>query len=112
TLRDPQWQAEILQKTLNERKVFGAGLRAQSRSSNANKPTNIMDVNAKATEALMSHYGAHTLIHGHTHRPGRHEHDNFLRLVMGAWMHCGWLCRQNGSSFSLECFSLARRYEI
>jgi len=111
-LRSPQWQADILAKSLQERKAFGQALRAQSRNSNANKAANIMDVNAAATEALISEFcpASRTLIHGHTHRPGMHKGGTYTRIVTGAWERCGWLCRQRGNQLQLECFSLARRY--
>jgi UDP-2,3-diacylglucosamine hydrolase len=33
----------------------------------------IMDVNAGAVETLLRRHGHLTLVHGHTHRPARHE---------------------------------------
>jgi len=112
TLRGEPWQREILEKSLDERKAFGQALRAQSRASNANKPGNIMDVNRSATDAQMAASSAHALIHGHTHRPGVHHEKSYTRIVTGAWERCGWLCRQRDTDLQLECFSLARRYEI
>jgi UDP-2,3-diacylglucosamine hydrolase len=106
TVRDPAWQADILAKSLAERQAFGAGLRAQSKTTNANKPTNIMDVNDEAKTELLAEHGAHTLLHGHTHRPGRHPD----RVVLGAWERCGWLCRQVDEAFQLECFGLGTPY--
>jgi len=109
-LRSETWQADILSKSLAERKLFGQGLREQSKNSNANKSTNIMDVNAGAVEILLQEHNSRVLIHGHTHRPGVHVEDNYTRIVTGAWEKCGWLCRQVGDELKLECFSLARRY--
>ncbi len=110
TLRSEAWQEDILSKTLDERKAFGQALRQQSKSSNANKPANIMDVNLGATRTLIKAHGAHTLVHGHTHRAGVHNDQGYTRVVMGAWERCGWLCRQRDETLTLECFSLARRY--
>ncbi|XOV81840.1 MAG: UDP-2,3-diacylglucosamine diphosphatase [bacterium] len=109
-LRSDTWQQDILSKSLGERKAFGEALRAQSQENNANKPSNIMDVNDAATAQLMSGYHAHVLLHGHTHRPGVHEHELFTRVVTGAWERCGWLARQHDKVLQLECFSLAHRY--
>ncbi len=111
-LRSSAWQTDILDKTLQERKAFGAALRAQSRQSNANKATNIMDVNTDATYTLLdaAQPARKVLIHGHTHRPGVHSMNDYTRIVTGTWSGCGWLCRQQDSQFQLECFSLARRY--
>ncbi|MEE4283870.1 MAG: UDP-2,3-diacylglucosamine diphosphatase [Pseudomonadales bacterium] len=109
-LRSEAWQQDILSKTLAERKAFGQSLRMQSQANNANKPSNIMDVNDAATSSLVAEYGSKTLLHGHTHRPGMHQHHGFKRLVTGAWERCGWLARQRDEELRLECFSLAHRY--
>ena len=106
TMRDPAWQRDTLSKSLAERQAFGANLRAESKSNNANKPTNIMDVNDEATKALMADHKANVLIHGHTHRPGYHSQ----RIVTGAWERCAWVCRQSDLGLRLECFSLAQAY--
>ena len=112
-LRGDAWQTEILSKSLEERQVFGKGLRAQSIANNANKSSAIMDVNAAAVTDLI---GANvtTFIHGHTHRPGIHpiEQRSAPRIVLGDWGPCGWLCRQVDDTFTLECFNLAHRYGI
>ena len=112
-LRGDAWQTEILRKSLEERQVFGKGLRAQSIANNANKSSAIMDVNAAAVTDLI---GANvtTFIHGHTHRPGIHpiEQRSAQRIVLGDWGPCGWLCRQVDDTFTLECFNLAHRYGI
>ena len=109
-LRSSAWQSDILSKSLQERKAFGEGLRAQSRQANANKATNIMDVNEEALLEAMQESACACIVHGHTHRPGKHQHPGFTRFVTGAWERCGWLLRQQDQSFQLECFSLARRY--
>jgi UDP-2,3-diacylglucosamine hydrolase len=111
-LRSAAWQADILSKSLQERQAFGQALREQSKSSNANKAANIMDVNAAATAALMDAQqpAQHVLVHGHTHRPGVHQAAHYTRIVTGAWERCGWLCRQRDQQLHLECFSLARHY--
>lgn len=48
-----------------------------------------MDVNDDAVAALMREHRYPRLIHGHTHRPNRHEHlvDGHLceRWVLGDW---------------------------
>jgi len=109
-LRSEAWQQDILSKTLAERKAFGQSLRQQSQTNNANKPSNIMDVNDKTTSALVAQHRAKILLHGHTHRPGMHRHHGFTRFVTGAWERCGWLARQQDEALWLECFSLAHRY--
>lgn len=108
--RSSAWQQDILSKSLAERQALGTMLRNQSKTENANKASNIMDVNEDAVRTELQNQGATRLIHGHTHRPGHHNHGDFHRWVLGAWEHCGWLLRQQDATLQLECFSLARRY--
>ena len=105
--RAPSWQKEILGKPLAERELLGKALRAKSSLANANKSANIMDANETAIVSQLKNHQADFLIHGHTHRPGRHHN----LIVTGAWETNGWLCRQKDRTFRLECFSLANHYE-
>ncbi|MEM7079841.1 MAG: UDP-2,3-diacylglucosamine diphosphatase [Pseudomonadota bacterium] len=107
----PETQAGLLAQPLAARKLLGQQLRAKSRSENASKATNIMDVNDDAVLEALHANAATTLLHGHTHRPGQHQHDQCTRVVLGDWERCGWLCRQTDGRLQLECFSLARHYE-
>lgn len=103
-LRSADWQADILGKSLVERRAFGAGLRAQSKQANANKAGNIMDVNAGAVAQLLEQQQSTLLIHGHTHRPGVHLlPGGGRRVVLGAWERCGWWAVQDGESVELRC---------
>ena len=110
-LRSAEWQSDLLQRSLGERQQFGQQMRAQSIAANANKSDQIMDVNLSAITAAMAEHRTTTLIHGHTHRPGdypRRGSSAFRRVVLGDWQDCGWLCRQDGASLTLECFNLSR----
>ena len=53
------------------------------------KAESIMDVNADAVADAFRAHGAQRMIHGHTHRPARHEHvvDGVTRerWVMADW---------------------------
>ncbi len=71
-VRDPTWQADMLARPLSERMQIAAGLRAESEIGKAAKSMEIMDVNQSAVEQLMRETGVSRLVHGHTHRPGRH----------------------------------------
>lgn len=106
TLRSPAWQQQILATTLPERRKLAAGMRSESRSANANKPDNIMDVTIADIDQLMRELGRSVLIHGHTHRPGVHQHSWGQRFVLGAWERCGWLVRRSSAGCQLECFAL------
>ena len=110
-LRGSSWQSEFLSRPLAERRAFGDDLRRRSTQENANKASAIMDANPHAIDELITSQGAQTLIHGHTHRPEIDPRPGGQqRIVLGSWERCGWLCRQHQQHFSLECFSLARRY--
>ncbi len=68
---------------------FAARLRARSQAEIADKPPEIMDVNAEAVAAALREYGVDCLLHGHTHRPAVHrlELDGApaTRIVLGDW---------------------------
>lgn len=111
-VRSPGWQSAVLGQSLEQRRAFGAALRARSRETNANKAANIMDVNARALLAELRQTGCHSVVHGHTHRPGVHGLESGQRLVLGAWDgDVGWFGLQTGEHLSLHAFSLAHRYE-
>jgi UDP-2,3-diacylglucosamine hydrolase len=101
-VRSDAWQAEILARNLAQRRQLAADLRAQSRATNANKPENIMDVNAAAVARAVHEVGARTLIHGHTHRPGIHRERWGTRYVLGAWERCAWVVRDDTGRLRLE----------
>lgn len=106
-LRSADWQADILGKSLAQRREFGAGLREQSRAANANKTGNIMDVNTAAVEQLLAEHTSTLLIHGHTHRPAVHRLPRGARrIVLGAWERCGWWAVQDGKEVWLKCASI------
>jgi UDP-2,3-diacylglucosamine hydrolase len=58
-----------------------------------NKDSAIMDVNDAAVAELLREYRYPRLIHGHTHRPDRHEHNVdghiCVRWVLGDWYQHG-----------------------
>jgi UDP-2,3-diacylglucosamine hydrolase len=73
TARSAAWQEAFLAKSLAERhKTIGA-LREKSKQVIAAKPAEIMDVNTDAVREAFRRHGVRRLIHGHTHRPARHE---------------------------------------
>ena len=72
-VRNPAWQQAILARPLSERVKMAEGLRAESETSKAGKPMQIMDVSPAAVERAFSESGLDLLIHGHTHRPAHHR---------------------------------------
>jgi UDP-2,3-diacylglucosamine hydrolase len=73
--RDPAFQAAFLAKSLPERRVAVAQMREKSKEVVGGKPADIMDVNEGAVRQALERHGVRRLIHGHTHRPGRHKLD-------------------------------------
>jgi UDP-2,3-diacylglucosamine hydrolase len=73
TARSEAWQGEFLSKSLSERHEAIQGLREKSKEVIAAKPAEIMDVNAEAVKEAFRRHRVRRLIHGHTHRPARHE---------------------------------------
>jgi len=78
---------------LKTRQNIATSWRSKSMKVNSNKSDNIMDVTPSEVERLMEQYQVNTMIHGHTHRPNRHQHKNGERLVLGDWHQNGWYIR-------------------
>ena len=70
-VRNPQWQAEFLGKTIPERLALAQQARGESQAANQTKSMEIMDVNPQAVEQALRDAGVQVMVHGHTHRPGR-----------------------------------------
>jgi len=104
--RDPGWQAELLAKPLDERRALAAQLRAMSKDANSNKAEDIMDVTPSEVARVMSEAGVARLIHGHTHRPARHEEAAGLRWVLGDWDSRGWYIEATSSGIYLNSFEI------
>jgi len=73
TARSAAWQRDFLAKPLAERHSTIGALREKSKQAIAAKPAEIMDVNLEAVRGAFRKLGVQRLIHGHTHRPARHE---------------------------------------
>ena len=104
--RNPEWQAMMMAKSIEERIAFAAAARKESKTRNSSLTEEIMDVNQDAVRAIMHDYGVDTLLHGHTHRPAVHdvELDDRLatRIVLGDWYEHGSLVRWNADGPRLE----------
>ncbi|MDR0576097.1 MAG: UDP-2,3-diacylglucosamine diphosphatase [Candidatus Accumulibacter sp.] len=88
-VRAPQWRDAFLGRPLAERKAIAAEMRRQSEAAKLQKTSRVMDLNAAATDDFLRRQGHATMIHGHTHRPGQHDH-----LVDGVrvkrWVLADW----------------------
>lgn len=112
--RSEEWQASVMAQTLTERRALAANLRNQSASANANKASNIMDVNADAIRTAMQAAGCQLMIHGHTHRPAWHQTPDFDRVVLGDWDRCAWVVRlaAGASMASTPVTALRQRVQL
>ena len=102
--RDPKWKADALTKSLEDRRALAGQLRAMSKESNSNKAEDIMDVNGDAVAEAMRVHGVTQLIHGHTHRPARHQLAAGTRWVLGDWDDKGWLIEAEHGKLNLSSF--------
>lgn len=106
-VRDPNWQAEFLGQSVEQRVATAQAMRSASKNASAAKESAIMDVNEQAVLARLQHSECTTLIHGHTHRPAKHTlaSPNDTRWVVGDWHpdHARYV-RWDGERLQLETF--------
>lgn len=113
-VRQPAWQQQFLAQPLSQRKAIIDGMRNASRAAQQSKSMEIMDVNAAEIAALFQASGTSLMIHGHTHRPARHEYQDSdgmqVRYVLPDW-ECdsepargGWIAI--GLDGAIKCFKL------
>ncbi len=101
-VRNPEWQTGFLAQPLAERQALAKSLRERSERAKADKTPLIMDVNPTAVLAAIHAHGVARLIHGHTHRPARHEirigEKTVERWVLPDWYETGGylLCDDSG----------------
>jgi UDP-2,3-diacylglucosamine hydrolase len=90
-VHDAAFQKQFLAQPLAARKSYIEQLRRQSSAAKQDKSSEIMDVNDAAVAELLREYHYPRLIHGHTHRPMRHEHTvdghRCERWVLSDWDH-------------------------
>ncbi len=88
-LRSPEWKAEVLKKSIEERIEMARQAREQSQVHTRAKSEKIMDVSPQAVETAFREHRVERLIHGHTHRPAVHElaidGRPVTRIVLGDW---------------------------
>ncbi|ARP94999.1 UDP-2,3-diacylglucosamine diphosphatase [Bordetella genomosp. 13] len=90
-VRNPQWQAEFLSRNIPERLQLAQQARGESMAANQSKSMEIMDVNPDAITQAFRNSGVHVMVHGHTHRPGRHVLDIDGRRCE-RWVLPDWDC--------------------
>jgi len=105
-VRNPQWQKELLSKSLDERRAIAAQLRDKSKEHNSMKAEDIMDVTPAEIARILIENKCSKLIHGHTHRPAKHDvllpnKVSAERYVLGEWDSTFWFIRQRGKLLAL-----------
>ena len=84
-VRSADWRQTFLAKPLPERLVVARGLRQQSEARKNSIAMNA-DVDAATARQWLKQLDAHTLIHGHTHKPNQHDlGDGLQRVVLSDW---------------------------
>ncbi len=93
-VRSDAWKTQFLSQPLVSRVAYIESIRAKSEEEKSIKSMEIMDVNADAVNQLLreNNYPP-TFIHGHTHRPKKHQHTvngkTCERWVLGDWYDQG-----------------------
>lgn len=85
-VRSPNWQLEFLAKPLAERQRIARDIRSQSEARKRAEATPYADVDPACARAALAASNAQHLIHGHTHRPARHDLGaGSQRWVLSDW---------------------------
>ena len=88
-VRNPEWQKEFLSFPISKRLKIAGEAKDASKQSKQEKVIEIMDVNDQAVEAIFNENQIDLMIHGHTHRPMKHEivldGNAYYRYVLGDW---------------------------
>jgi len=104
--RNPEWQAMMRAKPLQERLAFAEDARKQSQAYNDSVGDDIMDVNQDAVVGTFRNRDIDVLLHGHTHRPAVHEVElkdrTGRRIVLGDWFEQGSVVRWDEQGPRLE----------
>jgi len=104
--RSEAWQADILARSLDERRAIAEQLRTASRDAGSRKAEDIMDVTPDEVERAMAEADCRVLIHGHTHRPAEHAQARGTRWVLGDWERFGWALRWANGDREIEKFPI------
>jgi UDP-2,3-diacylglucosamine hydrolase len=102
------FQRDFLSRPLAARREMAADAREMSAVAKGAKAMEIMDVEQSAVRAALRAHGATRLIHGHTHRPGRHELEvdgrRCERWVLPDWYGRGGYLEAEGAQLRFKLF--------
>ncbi|GAC1039073.1 UDP-2,3-diacylglucosamine diphosphatase [Pseudomonas sp. No.117] len=112
-LRNPLTLFILRHLPLATRQKLARKLRSESRQQTRAKALEITDVTEAEVEREMRAARVTTLIHGHTHRPARHElrldGQPAERIVLGDWDRRGWVLEASAAGLSQVDFALDER---
>jgi len=104
--RNPEWQAMMLSKSIEERIALAIQARKESMERGESLSGEILDVNQDAVTAALDEHGVKVMLHGHTHRPAMHSLDlgdhTATRIVLGDWYEQGSVVRWDDDGPRLE----------
>lgn len=108
---EPHWQNTFLAKPFHERLITAKQYRIMSQNAQSQKAMEIMDATEGAIIQQCTQHQTYTLIHGHTHRPQKHQHKtpmgHITRWVLGDWHQSAYYIRiDEQANISLLCFYL------
>ena len=101
-VRSSTWQKEMLSKSLEERLTIADNLRKKSIEANRLKGEEIMDVNNTEVMNMIQKYTPDVIIHGHTHRPNIHQHNEVIRYVLGDWYNNFFILTYDDDKFYIN----------
>ena len=111
SLRAPDFQQELLSKSLEERAAFARSTRHESMQRTSNLANDIMDVTPDEVIRAMQQHDVELMIHGHTHRPAIHHLEvndqPAVRIVLGSWYKEGWVLHFDRSGYRLESIAMS-----
>ena len=109
-VRNPAWQADVLGNSYAERAQLARAMRSRSDVEKSMKADAIMDVNAAAVAAMFEMHGYPIMIHGHTHRPAKHQMivngQACTRRVLQDWHDHGGYLSIGGAHQALSAYSI------
>ena len=83
--RSSEWQQQFLAQPLATRRAQARGIRQES-EARKQSGASYADVDGPAAIAWLQAAGAHTLVHGHTHKPAKHAlAPGLQRVVLSDW---------------------------
>jgi UDP-2,3-diacylglucosamine hydrolase len=105
-VRDNAHQRRYLALPLSTRRAIAQSARQRSQSYTRHTATDIMDADNATIETVLRLGACELLVHGHTHRPGTHQHmvdgKAMTRIVLGDWYDQGsCLAMQDDGSYEL-----------